>query len=70
METPKHETQEVFVKMEGYKQEFIEFMVDSRVLKFGEFTLKSGRKSPFFMNAGAFMISSRARLNRLMFSLL
>ena len=36
--------------MEQYKQEFIEFMVDSEVLKFGEFTLKSGRKSPFFMN--------------------
>ena len=36
--------------MEQYKQEFIEFMVDSDVLRFGEFTLKSGRKSPFFMN--------------------
>ena len=34
-------------KMEQYKKEFIEFMVDSDVLKFGEFTLKSGRKSPF-----------------------
>ena len=34
--------------MEGYKQEFIEFMVDCGVLKFGEFTLKSGRKSPNF----------------------
>lgn len=34
--------------MEAYKQEFIEFMVDSDVLKFGEFTLKSGRKSPFY----------------------
>lgn len=33
--------------MEQYKQEFIEFMVESDVLKFGEFTLKSGRKSPF-----------------------
>ena len=40
--------------MERYKEEFIEFMVDSNVLKFGEFTLKSGRKSPFFMNAGAY----------------
>ena len=40
--------------MEQYKQEFIEFMVDSNVLKFGDFTLKSGRKSPFFMNAGAY----------------
>ena len=41
-------------KMEAYKQEFIEFMVDSKVLKFGDFTLKSGRKSPFFMNAGGY----------------
>ena len=40
--------------MEQYKKEFIEFMVESQVLKFGEFTLKSGRKSPFFMNAGAY----------------
>ena len=38
----------------NYKQEFIEFMVESDVLKFGDFTLKSGRKSPFFMNAGAY----------------
>lgn len=38
---------EVLRIMEQYKQEFIEFMVDSDVLKFGEFTLKSGRKSPF-----------------------
>ncbi|MDO4182219.1 MAG: orotate phosphoribosyltransferase [Coriobacteriia bacterium] len=41
--------------MQDYKQEFIEFMVESQVLKFGEFTLKSGRKSPFFMNAGAYV---------------
>ncbi len=41
--------------MEAYKQEFIEFMVASDVLKFGDFTLKSGRKSPFFMNAGAYV---------------
>ncbi len=40
--------------MEQYKQDFIEFMVASDVLKFGEFTLKSGRTSPFFMNAGAY----------------
>ena len=39
--------------MEQYKQEFIEFMIDCQALKFGDFTLKSGRKSPFFMNAGA-----------------
>ena len=41
--------------MDAYKQEFIEFMVQSDVLKFGDFTLKSGRKSPFFMNAGAYV---------------
>ena len=45
--------------MEQYKQEFIEFMVASDVLKFGEFTLKSGRKSPFFMNAGAYVTDSQ-----------
>ena len=41
--------------MEAYKKEFIQFMKDSAVLKFGDFTLKSGRKSPFFMNAGAYV---------------
>ena len=41
--------------MDQYKQEFIEFMVESGVLKFGSFTLKSGRVSPFFMNAGAYV---------------
>ena len=49
--------------MESYKKEFIEFMVDSQVLKFGEFTLKSGRKSPFFMNAGGYVTG--AQLERL-----
>lgn len=49
--------------MEQYKQEFIEFMVESDVLKFGDFTLKSGRKSPFFMNAGAYVTG--AQLKRL-----
>ena len=47
--------------MEQYKQEFIEFMVECDVLKFGEFTLKSGRKSPFFMNAGAYVTGSQLR---------
>ncbi len=45
--------------MESYKKEFIEFMVDCGVLKFGEFTLKSGRKSPFFMNAGLYVTGSQ-----------
>lgn len=47
--------------MEQYKQEFIEFMVDSNVLKFGDFTLKSGRKSPFFMNAGGYVTGTQLR---------
>ena len=47
--------------MEQYKQEFIEFMVESNVLKFGEFILKSGRKSPCFMNAGADVTGSQLK---------
>ena len=47
--------------MEQYKSEFIQFMVDCKVLKFGEFTLKSGRKSPFFMNAGAYVTGSQLK---------
>ena len=47
--------------MEQYKEEFIKFMVDSKVLKFGDFTLKSGRKSPFFMNAGGYVTGSQLR---------
>ena len=38
--------------MEKYKEEFIEFMVESNVLKFGDFVTKSGRKTPFFINTG------------------
>ncbi len=45
--------------MESYKEEFIKFMVEADVLKFGDFTLKSGRKSPFFMNAGAYVTGSQ-----------
>lgn len=47
--------------MESYKQGFIEFMVESEVLKFGDFTLKSGRKSPFFMNAGAYVTGAQLK---------
>lgn len=47
--------------MEQYKEQFIEFMVESNVLKFGDFVLKSGRKSPFFMNAGAYVTGSQLR---------
>ena len=35
-----------------YKEEFIKFMVENGVLRFGEFTLKSGRKAPYFINTG------------------
>ena len=45
--------------MEAYKSEFIQFMVDSKVLKFGDFTLKSCRKSPFFMNAGSYVTGTQ-----------
>ena len=47
--------------MQDYKREFIEFMVESDVLKIGEFTLKSGRKSTFFMNAGAYVTGNQLR---------
>ena len=47
--------------MEQYKEEFIEFMLESKALKFGDFTLKSGRKSPFFMNAGAYVTGSQLK---------
>ena len=47
----------------NYKQDFIKFMVDSGVLTFGEFTLKSGRKSPYFMNSGNY--KTGAQLARL-----
>lgn len=47
--------------MEAYKQEFIEFMVESDVLKFGEFVLKSGRTSPFYMNAGAYVTGEQLK---------
>ena len=39
--------------MEQYKKEFIEFMIDCQVLKFGDFVTKSGRKTPFFVNTGS-----------------
>jgi orotate phosphoribosyltransferase len=47
--------------MEQYKKEFIEFMVDCGVLKFGDFTTKSGRKTPFFINAGSYRTGSQLR---------
>lgn len=47
----------------NYKQQFIKFMVENGVLKFGEFTLKSGRKAPYFINTGNY--KSGAQLARL-----
>lgn len=51
--------------MKAYQREFIEFALEKQVLKFGEFTLKSGRKSPYFFNAGLFNTGGDlARLGR------
>lgn len=49
--------------MEQYKKEFIEFMVDCGVLKFGDFVTKSGRQTPFFINTGFYRTG--AQLNKL-----
>lgn len=45
--------------MERYKQEFIEFMIDCEVLKFGDFVTKSGRRTPFFINTGFYRTGSQ-----------
>ncbi|MEF9946261.1 MAG: orotate phosphoribosyltransferase [Lachnospiraceae bacterium] len=47
--------------MEQYKKEFIEFMVDAEVLKFGDFVTKSGRKTPFFVNTGFYRTGGQLR---------
>lgn len=47
--------------MEQYKKEFIEFMVDCQVLKFGDFVTKSGRKTPFFINTGFYRNGAQLR---------
>ena len=47
--------------MEAYKQEFIEFMIDCNVLKFGDFVTKSGRKTPFFVNTGFYRTGAQLR---------
>lgn len=53
--------------MKAYQREFIEFALNKQVLKFGEFTLKSGRISPYFFNAGLFNTGlDLAKLGRFM----
>ena len=47
--------------MEQYKKDFIEFMIDCQVLKFGDFVTKSGRKTPFFVNTGFYRTGSQLR---------
>ena len=47
--------------MEAYKKEFIEFMVDCQVLKFGDFVTKSGRNTPFFVNTGFYRTGAQLR---------
>ncbi len=51
--------------MQQYKKDFLAFAIDAGVLRFGEFTLKSGRLSPYFFNAGLFNTGRHlARLGR------
>ena len=52
--------------MEQYKQEFIGFMVDSQVLKFGDFTFKERRGVLLFMNAGAYVTGTAAQTGRIL----
>ncbi|HIX52569.1 MAG TPA: orotate phosphoribosyltransferase [Candidatus Lachnoclostridium stercoripullorum] len=47
--------------MEQYKKEFIEFMIDCEVLRFGDFVTKSGRKTPFFVNTGFYRTGAQLR---------
>ena len=47
--------------MEQYKQDFIEFMVDCEVLRFGDFVTKSGRKTPFFVNTGFYRTGAQLK---------
>lgn len=47
--------------MEAYKEEFIHFMIDSEVLKFGDFVTKSGRNTPFFVNTGFYRTGAQLK---------
>ena len=57
--TKRFHSDNICITMEEYKKEFINFMIECGALKFGSFTLKSGRKSPFFMNTGAYVTGSQ-----------
>ena len=48
--------------MEAYKEDFVHFMIESQVLKFGDFVTKSGRNTPFFINAGNFSTGKQLSL--------
>ena len=48
-------------EMEQYKEEFIHFMIDCEVLKFGDFVTKSGRKTPFFVNTGFYRTGAQLK---------
>ena len=50
--------------MENYKKEFIDFMIECEVLKFGDFVTKSGRKTPFFVNTGFYRSGAQASSTR------
>lgn len=63
--TPPTQSAEPEPAMHDYQRDFLSFAIETEVLRFGEFTLKSGRKSPYFFNAGLFNTGSRlARLGR------
>ena len=47
--------------MQQYKKDFIEFMIESNVLTFGDFVTKSGRKTPFFVNTGNYKTGSQLK---------
>lgn len=57
----KTQTKKEISGMEQYKKEFIEFMIDCQVLKFGDFVTKSGRKTPFFVNTGYYRTGSQLK---------
>ena len=53
--------------MEKYKREFIQFLEGAGVLKFGDFTAKSGRKIPYFINAGEIKTGEKRMVEKSVF---